>query len=1117
MSDATDAHEETAQLVVIGASAGGVEALLTLVESLPVPFPAPIVIAQHIDPQRPSQLASLLASRTALAVQTVTGREALHAGTIYVIPADRNVEIEDHYVDVHQPELRASAPSVDHLLATAARVYGDDLIAVVLTGTGSDGAAGAQAVKAYGGTVIVQNPETARFPGMPRAVAPASVDIVADLEAIGPLLGELIRGAYTLPAPDETDELRALLDQIRERTGLDFASYKRPTIARRLQRRMAAAGTETLADYRRYVERNPDELQRLVASFLIKVTEFFRDPELFDYLRDQILPNLLAQARERGELRIWSAGCATGEEAYSLAMLIVDLLGDELESLTVRIFATDIALDAIDFARRGIYPASALEHLPPDLVERHFIPHDGAYEVRKAARGLVIFGDHDLGHRAPFPRIDLVLCRNVLIYFTAELQRRALQLFAFSLRPGGYLVLGKSESVNPLPEFFALEQPRLKIFRRVGSALPIPVAQVLDVAPRDPSGMRSARRALARSLTTLDLPTAAAPLAPRTERLLDTLTSGVATVNRDYDILSINSAARDLLGITTGAVGEDIVHRVESTLARPLRGALDRALRGETVTIVHRCPPDLIDSQDRDIAVVCSPLSGPDGDAPSEVALIEVVDVSSHQRRLRELEEERERLQAEQATLRERAAAAVAEVQELRNVNRAMASEQGHLRMEVEYLQLAHEEAQAAAEEIETLNEEQQATNEELETVNEELQATVEELQATIGELSATNEELETRSQQLETMAAALEEQQRSVEVERSRLAAILANMGDAVLVVNDEAETVLTNAAYERLFGPTADFVPEDESGHPLPAERWPQRRAARGEAFTLAFTLRDQEGTRRSFESNVQPVQGGDEEHWGVIVIRDITERSLRRQQEQFLAVAAHELRTPLTVLSGRIQLLVRRLASARADERLMEHASRALEQARNLEADIDELMDAARLQFGKITLERAPVDLVEIAHQAVDSAEALTIGQAIHVEAPAHPLMVDGDRRRLTRVLLNLLSNAATYAPGTERIDVRLRQDGDAARIEVEDRGLGISADALPHIFDRFVRLEQGASSRGGLGLGLFIAREIIGEHGGTIEAQSTVGEGTTMVIRLPLLDERPSPPPDDGSAP
>jgi two-component system, chemotaxis family, CheB/CheR fusion protein len=743
MDEPTAESQGIPQLVVVGASAGGIEALLTLVASLPADFPAPIVVAQHLDPQRPSQLGSLLGSRARLPVRTVTSQEPLAPGTIYVVPADRDVEISDHHVAVLPHLDRAPTPSVDRLLSSAARSFSDRLVAVVLTGTGSDGASGAQAVKAYGGTVIVQNPETARFPGMPQAVPPGAVDVVVDLPAIGPLLVDLLSGAYVQPSLDNEDELRSFLDRIRERTGLDFTAYKRPTITRRLQRRMAAVGVDDLDSYRRYLDRHPEEQQVLVAHFLIKVTEFFRDPELFDALRDQVLPTLIAEARERGELRIWSAGCATGEEAYSVAMLVADLLGDELATLPVRIFATDVSPDVVEFARHGVYPASAVVSLPPDLVARHFIRIDGGYEVRKAIRSMIIFGEHDLGRRAPFPRIDLVLCRNVLIYFTTELQRRALQLFAFSLRSGGYLALGKSETVSPLPEFFALEQPRLKLFRRVGEVVPLPASQVLEAMPLAAAGRGGRRAPVRQPLPVSTLPTPSAPSGQRLDRLLDELAVGVVVVNRYYDVQIVNAAARRLLGIHTAAIGEDLVHRVDAALREPLRRILDAALAGERATIVEQLPRDVVDGEERDLSLSCSPLRLDDVGRGVGSALLEVVPVTNFAKRARELEAERERLQTVEARLRQQLAEAVAELRTVRAANQEMASEQARLRTEVEILQVAHEEAQAAAEEIETLNEEQQATNEELETVNEELQATIEELQATIGELQAANQELE--------------------------------------------------------------------------------------------------------------------------------------------------------------------------------------------------------------------------------------------------------------------------------------------------------------------------------------------------------------------------------------
>jgi len=583
MENEATADKRPSYLVVVGASAGGIEALSALTTALPPDFPAPIVIAQHLSPHRVSSLAEILSRRTQLPVRTVTAQEPLEPGVIFVVPPDRDVMITDHEVQVRHEDGVGPRPSVDLLFRSAAEVFGEELIAVILSGSGSDGAAGAREVKAAGGTVIVQNPDSASFPGMPLSLAPSIVDIMANPERIGPLLHDLITGRYTVPVPAEISQLRGFLEQLREESGIDFSTYKQPTIQRRLQRRMAATSQATLTDYVRYVRRNPDERQRLIASFLIKVTEFFRDPELFTYLREQVLPELIAAARQRGgELRLWSAGCATGEEAYSLAMLVADLIGEDEGDANVRIFATDLDGAAVNFARQGIYPERALAAVPAAMVERYFTEHHGDFEVKKNLRGLLVFGEHDLGQRAPFPRIDLVLCRNVLIYFTAALQRRALQLFAFSLRASGYLVLGKSESISPLADFFSVDQARLKVFRRAGDRATFPSTRITDAIPTAPPRPLPPRVGLP---VPSPRPSRAGrdPVRPRpalrADDLLLALPMGVVVVDREYDIQSINATARRIFGIHSSAIDRDFIHLVQHFPATVLRRALDRAER----------------------------------------------------------------------------------------------------------------------------------------------------------------------------------------------------------------------------------------------------------------------------------------------------------------------------------------------------------------------------------------------------------------------------------------------------------------------------------------------------------------------------------------------------------
>jgi two-component system CheB/CheR fusion protein len=348
---------------------------------------------------------------------------------------------------------------------------------------------------------------------------------------------------------------------------------------------MLESDTYGLESYLGFLRSHPVESQRLANSFLINVTHFFRDPPLFDYLARAVLPELSASARERGdELRMWSAGCATGEEAYSLAMLVAEALGDDLADARVRIFATDIDSKALAFARQGLYPAAALKRLSSARRDRFFAQLEGGYEVRKPLRRLMVFGQHDLAQRSPFPRIDLILCRNVLIYFAPELQRRALQLFAFSLRDGGRLILGKSETANPLAEYFAPEDAGLKVYCRQGKRILIPRARQSGASDLIPGQIRMGAAMAEREarLVRSRHQDASRMSTEGERRAMADLPIGLVVVDRNYDVQAINPSARRLLNIHTAALGVDFVHLAQRIPSDVLRAAINAAFRGQS-------------------------------------------------------------------------------------------------------------------------------------------------------------------------------------------------------------------------------------------------------------------------------------------------------------------------------------------------------------------------------------------------------------------------------------------------------------------------------------------------------------------------------------------------------
>jgi two-component system, chemotaxis family, CheB/CheR fusion protein len=875
------------QLVVVGSSAGGIEALSELVSSLPEDFPAPIVIAQHLDPEKESHLKDILSRRSRLPVQTVTDHEPLQDGVVFVVPANRHVNITDSEIGLSEDSAGRPMPSVDLLLSSAAEVYGERLVAVILTGTGSDGVEGARVVHGAGGTVIIQDPETAEFGAMPGALAPNTVDIVAGLDRIGPIIGDLLSGVEVSEGRLEAEERRGLerfLEELRGRHGVDFSSYKTPTIIRRLKRRMAATGSESIEEYTQYLDDRPEEYRQLVSSFLIKVTEFFRDPEMFAYLKEEVLPELLETARENGnQLRIWSAGCATGEEAYTLAILFSEVLGDEAGHFNVRIFATDIDDSAVNFARHGIYPPSALSNLSEEQIDRYFTREGHQYQIKKAIRSMIIFGEHDLARRSPFPHIDLVVSRNVLIYFTPELQRRVLQLFAYSLRDDGYLVLGKAESTSPFSEFFTSPHRQYKIYRRQGDRFLIPPTLPVSPAPMPrPRPERIAYSGGERASSEPQIERQRTSILE--EGFLNQLPVGVVVVDRKYDIQAINNTARQLLSIHSVAIGEDFLHLLQSASYSEIRRAIDAAFRnGEHAHIAEFVVEDAASGQSSYLQINCHPQRAEDERGLAKTVVVVVSDVTEPGRARRELEEELTatrtefesyRREAESEASRQKAQneRLIETNRHLEEANRELTDLNQELRIRNEESQLASEEAQAATEEVETLNEELQATNEELETLNEELQATIEEL-------NTTNDDLQARTAELQDLARTREEERRTSEVSRRQLEAILLDMSDAVLAVDEDGEVLFGNAAFEETFGVRSgeaaellgDSVTVDENGERLALEETPRARAARGESFEMRFAVDGEDGRRRLFQAKGRPMSDADA-GGSVVVIREI-----------------------------------------------------------------------------------------------------------------------------------------------------------------------------------------------------------------------------------------------------
>jgi len=470
-------------IVALGASAGGLESLGRLLEGLPASFPAPIVVTLHLDPDHRSQAVMLLQNRARLQVRDASAGALLEPGKVYVAPPDHHLEVRAGRVHLtHAARVSYSRPSVDVLFASVAKQYGPSAIVVVLSGTGSDGAAGVAAVKARGGLAVAEDISTAGFAGMPVAAGRSGLlDAVLPISQIAPFLIRAVAHRVTV----SERQWRRLLDIVEQRTGTRFSRYRSTTLYRRLQQRLLSRGCRTMTAYLRLLHRDPSEAERLQAAFLIKVSSFTRDAESWRALRRE----LPALAAAHDGVRAWSAGCATGEEAYTLAIALARSLGTG-KAATWKVFATDLDDGALNTARAGRYTGDQVRGIARADLAEYFVQDLAGWRVGKALRNRVVFGKHDLLRDPPLSGMDLLACRNVLIYFTPTEKDRALRRLTFALRPGGLLFLGRSEALRPVPGFERVGNSTF--FRR--SALPDDVPKKKTEEARESRKRPAARK-----------------------------------------------------------------------------------------------------------------------------------------------------------------------------------------------------------------------------------------------------------------------------------------------------------------------------------------------------------------------------------------------------------------------------------------------------------------------------------------------------------------------------------------------------------------------------------------------------------------------------------------------
>ena len=456
-------------IAMVGASAGGLEAFTALLKALPADTGAGFVLIQHLEPSHESALAKILSRNTLMPIREVVDGVAVERNHVYVIPPNKNMTIRQGILRL-APREETSGPHrpIDGFALALAEEHKSAAIGIVLSGTGSDGTLGLKAIKTAGGITFAQDPTTAQWPEMPtNAISAGAVDFVLPPKRIAEEFARIGKHPYLMasvhaPAGGDLEKICMVL---RARTGVDFQFYNHATVSRRIARRMMLAKIGSLEEYVQFLKQSPVEAEALANDIFIHVTGFFRDPECFQALRKQVFRHLRKRSHE-DPIRVWVPGCSTGEEVYSIAMLLLEDLGDCTKQPRIQLFGTDVSESSIEHARAGIYSESAVIVPTPARLKRYFREVEGGYQVTKEVRDVCVFARHDLTKDPPFSKLDLISCRNVLIYMGPALQERALSIFQYALKPTGFLFLGKSESVSACPESFSVEDRTHKIFAR---------------------------------------------------------------------------------------------------------------------------------------------------------------------------------------------------------------------------------------------------------------------------------------------------------------------------------------------------------------------------------------------------------------------------------------------------------------------------------------------------------------------------------------------------------------------------------------------------------------------------------------------------------------------------
>ncbi|OAQ42310.1 chemotaxis protein CheR [Pedobacter psychrophilus] len=1067
-------------VIAIGASAGGLEAISAFFDYTPLDSVSYIVI-QHLSQDFNSQMAHILAPHSKLKVIEAIENVDIKANTVYLIPSSKFMVVENGKLilsdkkDQPRPHM-----TIDYFFSSLAKERGDKAIGIILSGTGSDGSKGIQDIKNAGGMVLVQDPETASFNGMPMAaIATECVDRILSPQAMPEVIEQYVKdGLLELSSKQPSEqinekELKQIFNLIKEQLPLDFSDYKRPTIIRRINRRMVHHNLKSVGKYYEFLKGNEIEISLLANDFLISVTSFFRDLDAFKIIEETVIPDIIKK-NESGVLKIWVAGCATGEEAYSMAILIKEYLNKHPKNIEIKIFASDISKAALDTASKGEYPESITKIISKERLQQFFTKDGSNYKIKHEIRKMLIFAQHDLTKNPPYCNIDLISCRNLLIYLNITLQQRVFGMLHFGLKENGYLFLGPSESTSVVKEGFKEVSSKWNILKSTKTGRPIRFDAFSShlIGDLKTTNLETNEKATA--------PVSKSQLSDQINLALlkECVFNGVCINEKLAVVQSFGDTKPYLKNIN---FNYNLTELLPERIAIVFKAAAHKALKlNEKVTLSKLNLQGINKAKSAVINIVISPFYLNNSEERLLLVLFTENQTKSTEKNVIQIQDINEVTKEHVISLE----------QEVTQLKHSLAVAHQGIASSNENIQSFNEELQSSNEEMQSANEEMQSTNEELQSVNEELQTLNKDHQFTIDELTDLNDDLNNYFRSNTNGQLFVDENLLLKRYSPGAVKHINIREGD----IGRPLSNITTNIKFETLIEDVKKVI---NNGEPITKEA----EALDGKTYQvmtmpyLKRTSKKPDGAIISFYDIT--------ELKNLLLELDVSNQNLDVSNQSLLRInsdlnnfvygASHDLNAPIVNIEMLLEILNDMLDSK--DPEVLELSGMMNKSVSTFKDILGDLAKIGVIESEDVeeSLESFPVIFSEI--KSVLS-ERIKISKAI--------FQIDFDikevrfaRKNLRSVMLNLITNALKYTltDRTPEINIKTEKKDGFILLTIKDNGIGIAKNEIENIFKKYTRANTVAE---GTGIGLYLVRKIVNAAGGKIEVECDETKGCTFKV-------------------